>query len=82
MAESSSTVRRVGGAPFHVRVGIPLMVSSSISNIWPGAVRVAVASAREGTAASDPSAVSVMDGPLSVARRFRRARPPPEPREM
>ena len=40
-------VRSDAGAFFHVRVGMPRMSRSSISNSCPGAVRVALASAME-----------------------------------
>jgi hypothetical protein len=43
----SRTVRNDAGAFFQVRVRMPRMSSSSISNIWPGAVSVALASAMD-----------------------------------
>ena len=42
---ASSTSRRPAGACFHVRVGMPRITTSSISNGWPGAVRAACTSA-------------------------------------
>src|SRR3954447_24532042 len=70
----SRTARRLGGAFFHVRTGYPSISTVSISNICPGAVSCAVASAIDVTMACDRTCVDQHRRPGPIYARTERLR--------